>query len=224
MQTIIDQVTEVMKSYKTLTGIDINDGSGKAVKLDDLFQKFIKAHFKDTEAHGKKWMTQSIVYAETEYLKEIKKLKAMATELSRQESQKDITKKKAYIKQVKDKRQVLEKAAQPIKTKLNTIRTQLEKMEADVLAVEKKVAAAATVSAKSKARKDAKWNTIKDALLDKRKELVDQQELLNVHQRKIDLLIGARVAQIYQNLEADLKVIRDRKQKIATIIKMPALR
>ena len=54
MQTIIDQITNVMKSYTTLTGIDINDGSGKAMKLDELFQKFIKAHFKEIEAHGKK--------------------------------------------------------------------------------------------------------------------------------------------------------------------------
>jgi phosphosulfolactate synthase (CoM biosynthesis protein A) len=121
-------------------------------------------------------MTQSIVHTETEYLKEIKKLKAMATELSRQKSQMDVTKKKACIKQVKDERQVLEKAAQPIKT----TRTQLEKLEADVLAIEKKVAAAATVGAKSKVRKAAKWDKIKDALLGKRIELIDQQELLNV--------------------------------------------
>jgi hypothetical protein len=32
-----------MKSYTILTGIDVNDGSCKAVKLDELFQKFIKA-------------------------------------------------------------------------------------------------------------------------------------------------------------------------------------
>lgn len=54
MQTIIDQITKVMKSYTTLTGVDINGGSGKAMKLDELLQKFIKAHFKEIEAHGKK--------------------------------------------------------------------------------------------------------------------------------------------------------------------------
>ena len=54
MQTIIDQITKVMKSYTTLTGVDINGGSDKAMKLDELLQKFIKAHFKEIEAHGKK--------------------------------------------------------------------------------------------------------------------------------------------------------------------------
>ena len=43
-------------------------------------------------------MTQNIVHIEKEYLEETKKLKAMATELSRQESWRYVTKKNAYIK------------------------------------------------------------------------------------------------------------------------------
>lgn len=114
-------------------------------------------------------MTQNIVHIETEYLEETKKLKAMATELSRQESWRYVTKKNAYIKSIKNKRQIPGRTAQPVRTNLNTIRTQLEKLEADVLVIEKKVAAAATVSAKSKVRKPARWNTIKDAPSDERK-------------------------------------------------------
>lgn len=62
-------------------------------------------------------------------------------------------------------------------------------------------------------------------MLETRKELVDQQELLNVHQRKIDLLVGRRVAQIARDLEADLMMMmKDRKARLASIIKMPTLR
>lgn len=224
MQTIVDQATLIFKEYRTLTGKDMLDKGGKAVKLDELFKTFIKQHFKDVEAHGEKWLTSAITIAETEYTKEIKELRAKATKLSQQEGEKDPTKRKAYIKKVKDDRQKLETAAQPIKTKLNTIKTSLKTMETQIDAIEKNVAAATTATAKSKIRKSAKWDTTKKQLLEKRKELVDQQELLNVHQRKIDLLFGSRVAQIAKNLEADLMVMKDRKARLASIIKMPALR
>ncbi|KAJ4383399.1 hypothetical protein N0V86_001446 [Didymella sp. IMI 355093] len=224
MQTIVDQATLIFKEYKTLTGKDMLDKNGKAVKLDDLFKTFMKQHFKDIEAHGEKWLTSAITIAETEFTKEVKTLKATATKLSQQESQKDITKRKAYIKKVKDDRQKLENAAQPIRTKLNTIKTSLRTMETKIDTIERNVAAAPSVSAKSKIRKAAGWDTVKKQLLEKRKELVDQQELLNVQQRKIDLLFGGRVAQIAQNLEADLRMMKDRKTRLASIIKMPALR
>lgn len=220
MQTIVDQATLIFKEYKTLTGKDMLDKSGKPVKLDELFKAFIKQHFKDIEAHGKKWLSSAITIAETAYTAEIKKLKTDATKLSQQESQKDLPKRKAYIKKVKDDRQKLETAAQPLRAKLDTIKKALATMEANIAAVEKKVAAAPTKAAKTALRSAAKWEAAKKALLEKRKELVDQQELVNVQQRKIDLLFGGRVAQIAQNLEADLKVMRDRK---AAVIKMPTL-
>lgn len=79
MQTIVDQATFIFKEYKTLTGKDMLDKEGKAVKLDELFKAFVKQHFKDIEAHGEEWLTSAITIAETEYTKEIKKMKAATT-------------------------------------------------------------------------------------------------------------------------------------------------
>ncbi|KAJ4987111.1 Killer toxin subunits alpha/beta 4 [Stagonosporopsis vannaccii] len=224
MQKIVDEATLIFKDFKTLTGKDILDQGKKAVKLDELFQAFIKQHFKSVEAHGKQWLSSAITIAETAYTAEIKKLKADATKLSQQESQKDLTKRKAYIKKVKDDRQKLETAAQPLRNKLETIKKSLKAMETQIETIEKNVAAATTVKAKSTIRENAKWDTTKKELLETRKELIDQQELVNVQQRKIDLLFGGRVAQIARNLEADLKVMKDREAKLASIIKMPTLR
>lgn len=52
---------------------------------------------------------------------------------------------------------------------------------------------------------------------------MEQQEKVNVKQREIDMLYGGRIGQIMRNLEADLRLVRDRKARLDFLIQMPAL-
>jgi hypothetical protein len=57
----------------------------------------------------------------------------------------------------------------------------------------------------------------------KEKALLLLKEDWNLKLREINNLYAVRVKQVWENLENDLKVMRDRKAKLSTIIKLPAL-
>jgi hypothetical protein len=57
----------------------------------------------------------------------------------------------------------------------------------------------------------------------KEKALLLLKEDWNLKLREINNLYAVRVKQVWENLENDLKVMRDRKAKLSTIFKLPAL-
>jgi exonuclease VII large subunit len=224
IESIVKEVTEIMKNFKQLTGQDLKNGNGQIVSMDKKFSEYMRKQFKDTEEWGRKWLGDAItLHTEKQFQAKIRELKTLAIDLSHKETDKVKTRRAAYLQTVKDKREILEKAMEPLKTQLKQLKTDLETEKKKIVAIEADVYREPLTSKKQLIRSAGKWKDLVAGFENTEKEIVKQQEKVNQQQRRIDLLYGGRVGQIWRNLEADLRVFRDRRSKLDTWIKMPAL-
>ncbi|KAF9698088.1 hypothetical protein EKO04_003862 [Ascochyta lentis] len=150
-------------------------------------------------------------------------MKALATSLSNRETDKNLKRRSTYLRTVKDKRDILEKAIKPLKAQLKKLQTELGTRKNIIDAIEANVFKEPRASKKQAIRTAGKWKVLVAGFYNREKVIAEQQKKVNEQKRKIDLLYGGRVGQIWRNLDEELKVFRDRKRKPGTIIKMPKL-
>jgi hypothetical protein len=223
VKTITKEITEIMKNAKFLTGQDLQDGRAKPVSLDTKFTEYMKKHFKQTEEWGQTWLDNAITLAETELMKEIVTLKAAEQALRKKERDTDKAKRRDHFNNSKKKLDAIIAARKPIETKLEKLKKEIQTEKAKIDKIEATVYNTPVVAQKKKARSQNKWEGTVRGYNDKLKELLVLQEEWNLKLREINELYGVRVKQIWMKLEADLEIMKDRKAKSSTLIKMPAL-
>jgi hypothetical protein len=223
VKTIVEEMTEIMKNAEDLTGQDLKDGKAQPVSLDTKFTEYMKQHFKKTEEWGEKWLDNAITLAETEFKKEIVTLKANEQTIRGKIKNKDKAKRRDYLLESKKELDVIMAARKPIETKLEKLKKEMQTEKAKVDKIEAAVAKATRVAQKTKARRSGNWETTVQSYNNKKKELLVPQEEWNLNMRKYNELYAGRVKQIWMKLEEDLKIMRDRKAELSTLIKMPAL-
>jgi hypothetical protein len=223
VKTIVEEMTEIMKNAEDLTGQDLKDGKAQPVSLDTKFTEYMKQHFKETEEWGQKWMKDAITLAETEFEKEIVTLKANEQTIRGKVKNKDKAKRRDYLLESKNELDAIMAARKPIETKLEKLKKEVQTEKAKIDKIEAAVSKTTIVAQKKKARRSGKWKATLLSYGEKKKELLVPQEEWNLNMRKYNELYAGRVQQIWMNLEAGLKIMRDRKAKLSTLIKMPAL-
>jgi hypothetical protein len=223
VKTIVEEMTEIMKNAKDLTGQDLKDGKGQPVSLDTKFTEYMKQHFKATEEWGQEWLKNAITLAETEFKKEIVTLKADEQTLRKKERDTDKAKRRGHFDNSKKKLDAIIAARKPIEAKMEKLKKEIQTEKAKVDKIEATVYSTPVVAQKKKARSSNKWEATVLSYDNKKKELLVPQEEWNLKLREINELYGVRVKQIWMKLEADLEIMKDRKAKLSTLIKMPTL-